>query len=106
MTEIYDFLINMDTFYQFLVGGLFLVMIFEIGGLDTPGANGMLWFFAHFWAFIASFIYVIYIFFVENLSSAGYALLYTFGYIIVEAIVSMGIITLLSGISSKEEPKK
>lgn len=106
MTEIYDFLINMDTFYQFLVGGLFLVMIFEIGGSNTPGANGMFWLFAHFWAFIASFIYVIYIFFVENLSSAGYALLYTFGYIIVEAIVSMGIITLLSGISSKKEPKK
>ena len=106
MSEIYNFLTNMDTFYQFLVGGLFLVMIFEIGGLDTPGANGMMWFVAHFYAFVASFIYVIYIFFVENLSSAGYALLYTFGYIIVEAIVSMGIITLLSGISSKKEPKE
>lgn len=106
MVEIYNFVMNMDTFYYFLIGGLFLVMLFEIGGSNTPGANGMMWFFAHFWAFIASFIYAIYTFFVENLSSAGYALLYTFGYIIIEAIVSIGIITLISEINSKKEPKK
>ena len=106
MAEIYNFLTNMDTFYYYLSGILFLVMLVEIGGRNTPGANGMLFFFAHVWAFIASFFYVIYIFFVENLSSAGYAFLYTFGYIIVEGIVSIGIITLISEISSKKEPKK
>ena len=105
MAEVYNFLTNMDTFYYYLSGILFLVMLMEIGAKNTPGANGMIFLFAHIWAFIASFFYVIYIFFVENLSSAGYAFLYTFGYIIVEAIVSLGIIILIVGRSKKKSEK-
>ena len=77
MGTIYDFLMNMDTFYYFLIGILLFTMLVEISSLNIPGANGAMWLGVHFFAFIASFFYVIYIFFVEDLSSARYTLLYT-----------------------------
>ncbi len=76
-------------------------MLMEISALYTPGASLSSWFVFHFFAFIASFIYAIYIFFVEDLSSAGYALLYTFGYIIVEGILSLVIVDFIGKISKK-----
>ncbi len=99
MDTIYHFITNMDTFYYFLIGVLFLAMLMEISALYTPGASLASWFVFHFYAAVASFIYVIYIFFLEDLSSAGYALLYTFGYIIIEGILSLVIVDLIGKIS-------
>ena len=76
MDTIDHFLMNLDTFYYFLIGGLFFVMLMEISALYTPGASLSSWFVFHFFAFIASFIYAIYIFFVEDLSSLRSAVLF------------------------------
>ena len=92
----------MDTFYYFLIGILLFTMLVEISSLDIPGANGAMWLSVHFFAFIASFFYVIYIFFVEDVSSAGYTLLYTFGYILSEALLSFIIIIFAVHIIEKK----
>jgi len=88
----------MDTFYYYLVGALLIASLMEISALrdKIEGANMFTWFFFHIFAAIASIIYAIYILIIEDLNSAGFALLYALGYVIIEGVVSLFLLSFLA----------
>lgn len=88
----------MDTFYYYLVGALLIASLMEISALrdKIEGANMFTWFFFHIFAAIASIVYAIYIFITEDLSSAGFALLYSLGYVIIEGAISLFLFSFLA----------
>ena len=95
----------MDTFYYYLIGALLIASLLEISALvgKVEGANMFTWFFFHIFAAIASIIYAIYIFITEDLSSAGFALLYSLGYVIIEGVISMLLLSFLADKVFKEK---